>query len=97
MRDWRLMLGALGVWTVHFVLIYGLASLEAISEPSQRPVWRTAGLVLTLGCLAALPLIYLRSRNAPAISPLARQLGQAGCAIGAVAIVWQSLPLLVSN
>jgi hypothetical protein len=97
MREWRLMLGAFAVWAVHFVLVYGVASIADISDPTQGPAWRTAGLALTVACLAALPLICLRARSGPAVSPLARQLGTAGCVLSFVAIAWQSLPLLISG
>jgi hypothetical protein len=96
MRDWRIMLGALLVWALHFLLVYGVASLADISNPSQAGLWRTAGAVFTAACLGLLAIIAVRARSETRVSPLARRLGLAGCGLGLIAIVWQSLPMLIS-
>ena len=96
MRDWRIMLGALLVWALHFLLVYGVASVADISDPAQEASWRTGGLVLTGLCLIALVIIAIRARGEARVSPLARNMGLAGCVIGFIAIAWQSLPLLIS-
>jgi len=96
MRDWRIMLGALLVWALHFLLIYGVASVADISHPSQSGTWRMAGLGLTALCIVALAAIAMRARSEMRVSPLARRLGLFGCGMSLIAIVWESLPLLIS-
>lgn len=96
MRDWRIMLGALLVWALHFLLVYGVASVADISDPSQEATWRVSGLVLTALCLIALAVIAGRARAEKRVSALAKRLGLAGCGMSFIAVVWQSLPLLIS-
>jgi hypothetical protein len=96
MRDWRIMLGPLLIWALHFLLVYGVASMADISDPSQKAAWRTAGLVLSGLCLLAIMAMGLMTRRLGRISPLARSLGLAGCGIGLIAVALQSLPLVLS-
>lgn len=93
MRDWGLILGGLIVWTLHFLLIYGFASVADISEPETRRLWSIAGLAGSALGLAALAWIGYRAKDA---SPLVRRLGTGGSIVAAVAVVWQSLPLLIA-
>lgn len=96
MRDWAMMLGGLLVWALHFLAVYGLASVADISDPSLETVWRITGLAVTLVCILTLAGIARGIGRKSDASPLSRHLGLAGSAIGAIAVVWQSLPLIVS-
>lgn len=96
MRDWRMMLGALLIWALHFLLVYGVASVGDISDPSQTEAWRMSGFVLTALSLVALALLALKARSARRISALAKSLGLAGCGLSFIAVAWQSLPLFLS-
>lgn len=95
MRDWRLMLGPFLIWTAHFVVVYGVASVADIA-PEETGTWRIAGLVFSALCLVALTVIAVRLRQRTAATPLARGLGLTGSLVGFIAVAWQSLPLLLS-
>lgn len=95
MRDWRWMLGGLSIWALHFLGVYGVASIADISAPSEAATWTTVGIGFSLACLMALAVIAVRIRTVPAISELARLLGQAGAVIGFIAVAWESLPLVL--
>lgn len=97
MRAWRTMLGPFLIWTVHFVAIYGVASIADIGDRGDAERWRAAGLVLTGLCLAAIAWCGLRPIRDQSQSDLARRLGLSGAVIGLVAVAWQSLPLVLSN
>ena len=94
MRAWVVMLGGLGVWAVHFLGVYGLASLADLSpNPAWR--WTAIGMVFSLVCLVSLwPLFAVARRRSS--SGLVGSIGQAGALLAAIAVVWQSLPLVVS-
>lgn len=97
MRDWRLMLGGLGVWAVHFLAVYLVASLAAMARPEAAPVWTAAGLVLTVVDLIALACLARRTRTDPDVSAIAARVGLAGCGVAAIAVVWQTLPLILNR
>ena len=91
------MLGPFLVWTAHFVVVYGVASIIDIGDPSDAGRWRTAGLAFTGLCLAAIAWCGVRLIPRGRRSPLARRLGLSGAVIGFVAVAWQSLPLVLST
>ena len=91
------MLGGLSVWALHFLVVYAIASLADMSHPAQAPAWRTVGLLATGLGVAALGLILLAARSSRTTSALARTLGRAGCGLSLVAVIWQSLPLIISG
>ncbi len=97
MREWRAILGPFLVWTAHFVLVYGLASIADIRPAAESGVWRTLGLALSLGCVVAIAggAVWHRTRTGP--SPLAKRLSLFGSGIGIIAVTWQTLPLLISG
>ncbi len=97
MRDWGLMLGGLAIWAIHFLAVYLVASVAALTPPEDGPAWIAAGLVLTGVCLAVLGLLARRTRLACDASSLATRIGLAGCGIAAIAIVWQTLPLVLNR
>lgn len=102
MRSWLFLLGGLIVWAVHFLGVYGLASLGAVIGDAGDP-WALASVVgLTLACaavdgvLAAVALRRLRAR----MDPLDRFIaGGAAFAAGLslLAVLWQGLPVLVEG
>ncbi|MGV3579647.1 hypothetical protein [Brevundimonas sp.] len=94
MRDWGIILGGLIVWTLHFLIIYGLASVADVSDPATRSLWSIAGVGVTaLGLAALLWIGYRASRR----QGLVYLLGIGGCILSGVAIVFQSLPFLISG
>ncbi len=96
MREWRVMLGPFLIWAVHFVVVYSIASVADVTDPSLAIALRTTGLVATAFCGVALAVQFIHSRRQPSLTPLARQLASTGFAIGVIAVGWQSLPLIFS-
>lgn len=96
MRNWGLMLGGLLIWSLHFLGVYGIASVADVSDPSTRALWRGLGLAFTGLCLLAVALIVFRARTSTSDAGLYRQVSLGACALGFIAIVFQSVPLLVS-
>lgn len=96
MRDWRIILGPFLIWTAHFAVVYGVASLADIA-PLRAAAWQVAGLAFSAVCMAALVGMAFRLRSRTAATPLARRLGLAGSLVGLIAVTWQSLPLVLSN
>lgn len=97
MRNWSLMLGGLLVWTLHFLGVYGIASLADLSAPSTQALWRWSGAGFTAACLLAVGVLVLRTRPSAGDGGLYPQVGLGACALSVVAIVWQAVPLLVSG
>jgi len=96
MRNWGLMLGGLLIWTLHFLGVYGVASVADLSDPSTQALWRWLGVAFTGACLLGVVLIVLRARPSAQDVGLYRQVGLGASAVSFIAIVWQSVPLLVS-
>lgn len=91
------MLGPFLIWAAHFVVVYTLASVADVTDPSLAIALRTTGLIATALCGIALAVQLVRSRRQPRLTPLARQLASAGFATGLLAVGWQSLPLVLSG
>ena len=97
MRDWSIMLGALACWALHFMLIYGFASIADVSGPATIRLWSWLGLAATVLALLALAWIALEARSKRTQSDLTRHLGLGGCVVSGVGILLQSLPLFVAG
>lgn len=100
MRRWSYFLGGLIVWAAHFSSLYAIASLDAQTAAADGPRWRLAatlvsGLcVLVCSALGAVALRRLRSPN-DAGARLVDQVALLGVATALVAIIWQTLPILI--
>jgi len=99
---WVWMMGGLIVWLVHFMGVYGIASLADVVSRADDPVWRMIGLAFSGACvLAALAITgwVARSLRRPA-DPSARfgdQLALLGGGVATVAIIWQALPTVIGH
>jgi hypothetical protein len=104
-RRWALMLGGLLIWAIHFLGIYGIASVADLVSQADAPAWRLGAMVFSGLCLAAagtvlsLALRGVRARRQhPAqIVGFSAEVGVLGAGLGLIAIVWQSLPLLIGH
>lgn len=100
MRRWAWMLGGLIVWTVHFMGVYGIASLADVVSRADDPLWRKIGLAFSAGCLLAAVAITawaarrLRRRTDPS-TRFGDQLALLGGGVAVVAILWQALPTVI--
>lgn len=100
MRRWLLLLGGLGVWAAHFVGVYALGSLAAIRPPDEEAGWRAALLVFSALCACVAAILAVRAGLLSAAGDAAHRfesrLAALGSAIALVAIIWQTLPVLIS-
>ncbi|HYD28060.1 hypothetical protein [Brevundimonas sp.] len=100
MLRWVWMLGGLIVWALHFMGVYGIASLADVVSRADDPPWRMAGLAFSAACvLAALVLAgsaarSLRRRRDPS-ARFGDQLAVLGAGVATLAIVWQALPTVI--
>lgn len=102
MRAWIHMLGGLIVWAAHFLGVYALASLGAVTGEANATPWRAAIAGFSLLCLiAALGLVWdavRRLRRARSVEGrFAPELAALGAGLAAVAILWQALPAWIGG
>jgi hypothetical protein len=96
MRSWAVLLGGLLVWTAHFFLLYGFASIFPGSW-----IARLLTLAVTVPALAVdswILWVAARRRTRRAADGLDRwtsELGAAGAALSLVAVAWQALPAML--
>lgn len=93
MGGWPTLLGGMLVWAAHFFALYAFGSIWGSSATA-----RIATLAATALALAADALILVRIlRQTPPdeFSRWTRSLGLTGCALAALAILWQALPALI--
>lgn len=100
MKVWTWMTGGLLIWAVHFMGVYGIASLADVLATADDPFWRAIGLGFSVLCvLAAAVLLGLAVRRLrrPADDgrPFPDQLAALGAGIACVAMVWQALPTVI--
>jgi hypothetical protein len=97
MRDWVVILGGLVCWAMHFMLIYGFASMADVSSPAIRGTWSWLGAAGTVLAFLAVTWVAVEARSKRTGSELTRYLGLGGCILSSIAIALQSLPLLVAG
>lgn len=93
MRGWTFMLGGMIVWTVHFFVLYGIASVFLTSTLS-----RVLTVVVSIGCEVANGWLIARAwRMRPIDEPdeWVRRLTLTGLALSALAVFWQALPAVI--
>lgn len=91
------MLGPFLIWAAHFLIVYTIASVADVADPSLAVGLKATGLIATALCGVVLAVQLVRSRRQSRLTPLARQLASAGFATGIIAVGWQSLPLVLSG
>lgn len=97
MTRWLILLGGPLIWAAHFNLIY---AINSISIQAARESTATArGLIVGSGVLAVLGCLYVlrRARKLPKhdeFDHFWRLVAATGAVLGAISIVWQSLPAL---
>ena len=93
MRGWTFLLAGPLVWTVHFFALYGIASIFLTTTAA-----RVLTILVSLACLAAVALLFVRVRGAqPVDDPDAWmcRVSLLGIGISGIAVVWQALPALL--
>ena len=100
MKRWAYMLGGLIVWTVHFLGVYGIASVADVAAHAGHPLSRAAVGVFTLVCLIAAGWLTVDAgrrwrRGGDEMAGFANAIAATGGAVSAVSILWQGLPAVV--
>lgn len=93
MRTWLLLLSGLLVWTFHFFALYIVGSVFLTTRTAY-----ILTVTITLGCLAAVTLLFLRARRAGRATDMDRWVNLValcGQALSGVAVAWQGLPALL--
>lgn len=102
MSRWLLLLGGMIVWAIHFLGLYGIASVAAVVKDAEAPaaLWiMGAFTLLCVGADVVVGAIAIR-RNTGSDDGLDRwvRFGGAGAAgLSLVAVIWQGLPILVAR
>jgi hypothetical protein len=95
MRSWLILLGGLLLWAVHFFLLYGIGEFGG-----SGPAARLAIGLISIACLAIITILLVRLARQPredALSGWGAYLGRAGLLLGALGVVWQTLPVLLAQ
>lgn len=100
MRTWAYMLGGLIVWAVHFLGVYGIASIADVTAYAGHPLSRAAVGAFTLVCLIAagwLTIVAVRRwrRGGDDLSGFVSAIAATGGGVAVISILWQGLPALV--
>jgi hypothetical protein len=103
MGRWLFALGGLILWAVHFLGVYLIASVADLSNQPDDPAWRATGLMFSGLCAVATLVVLvvavrrLRLARAPdARTPrFLEQLAALGAGAALIAVVWQTLPLVI--
>ena len=100
MRSWTYTLGGLLIWSVHFLGVYGIASLGDVITRAEDWPFRMAALAFSVLCLAgagaATFVAVQRMRRAEeGVPSFMDQLAALGGAVAMIAIAWQALPTFV--
>lgn len=92
MRSWGFLLGGLIVWTVHFLTLYGIASIFLTT-----PLARVLTLVISLACLAANAFLFrwVVRAGGTDLDRWARTIALYAIGVSALAIFWQALPAVL--
>lgn len=90
---WRLLLGGMVIWGLHFFALYGIGSIWLSSMTA-----RLLTALTTLLCLAgeAWLLLRLRRRAGDRLDGWMVNLSRAMIALASIAIVWQAMPALLA-
>ena len=89
------------IWTVHFLGVYLLSSAADVAATADDGLWRLAGAIFSLACLAgvvglgARVVAMKRLRPADARERFELDVALGACLVGGVGIAFQSLPLLL--
>lgn len=96
MRAWLELLGGLLIWAVHFLGLYGLASLADITPPATRGPYGPVTAIFTAACVLGAVVLaawaWRKGRDGEPIIRFRARLATMGAALAAVAMVWQSVP-----
>ncbi|MFN3814961.1 hypothetical protein [Brevundimonas sp.] len=100
MRHWAYMLGGLIVWTIHFMGVYGIASVADVAAHAGHPLARAAVVAFTGVCLVAagwLTVVAARRwrRGGDEMAGFTDAIAATGGAVSALSILWQGLPAVV--
>lgn len=94
-RGWVTIIGGLTVWAIHLLGIYAIFSWIDLSEQNEGP-GRLGAAVFSLLCACIAAGLGVFASRDERSQPGMRAVGGYGAAVAVVAIVFQSLPILLS-
>jgi hypothetical protein len=94
---WIALLAGPILWAVHFTAAYGIASLSIQLAGEVTGATRAVLAAVTAILVLAALLLALPSRKAGMLGDFAPAIRTTGCILAAIAIAWQSLPLLLQS
>ncbi|RAK52187.1 hypothetical protein [Phenylobacterium deserti] len=102
MRAWAFMLGGLIVWAIHFMGVYGIASIAEVAgraDAAGSLYTVTALTVLCAGLDVALLLkAWRRGRRVTGdLAPFQASIAGLGAGFSLLAVIWQGLPALIGH
>lgn len=102
MGRWIILLGGLVVWAIHFLGVYGIASIAEVLQDAEAPAALWIMAVFTLFCvgadLAIGAVAFRFNRESGDDLDCLIRLGGAGAAgLSLVAVIWQGVPILVAR
>lgn len=102
MGRWLLLLGGMIVWAIHFLGIYGIASVGDVVAEANAPAALWSIGALTLLCAGADVVIGATALRRPltpddGLDRFVRTAGALGAGLSLVAVIWQGLPILVAR
>ena len=93
MKSWLILLAGLLLWAAHFFLLYGIGEFAGDGRGARI----AAGLatVAAIGLAAGIGWRIWRMDTAAGFASWRRGVALFGLILGAVAILWQSLPAMI--
>ena len=96
MRGWTLLLGGLLVWTAHFFLLYGIASIFPGSSTANVLTLAVTVPALAIdGWILWVAIRRLRRDDDDGLAGWISELGAVGAGLSLVAVAWQALPAIM--
>ena len=96
MARWLWMTGGLVVWAAQFSGLYALSSLADVVAEADAPVWRMAGLALTVAsALVCGGLLWLAVQRRRRQGGFRHDIAALSAGVGGLAVIWQGLPTVI--
>ena len=93
MKSWLILLAGLLIWAAHFFLLYGIGEFAGDGRGARIAVGLAT--IGALGLVAAIGWRIGRMDAAAGFASWRRGVAFFGLILGAIAILWQSLPAII--
>ncbi|WP_326914889.1 hypothetical protein [Sphingopyxis chilensis] len=95
MRTWAILLAGMLLWGLHFFALYGIGEFWGSGAAARVAIG-----MLSIACLAAMAGLAFEVGRRTRGDGLARwrtRLARGGLLLGAIAVIWQTLPMLLAR